>query len=203
MTGGQGTVLDQLQNGRTEAQQPQRVRNGRAGFAHAGGSLLLRHFIGAHQLLIAEGFFNRVEIRALQIFNQRQLHRLFVVGLNDHDRHIGKPGQPCRTPAAFARDDLIEPGRQPAYRQRLDNAVHPNGIRQGIQLFRVEGFARLKRIRFDFLQRQRYCTLAGRVRLLVIVPNQGAKALAKTLSHCHMRCSSHCSFARISCATAS
>ena len=203
MTGGERPVLHQLQNGRAEAQQAQRVCDRGAGFAHAGRSLLLRHFIGAHQLLIAEGFFNRVEIRALQIFNQRQLHRFFVVGFDHHDRHIGEASQSRGAPTALACDDLIEPGRQPAYRQRLDNAVHPDGIRQGIQLFRVEGFARLKRIRFDFLQRQRYCTLAGRVRLLVIVPNQGAKALAKTLSHCHMRCSSHCSFARISCATAS
>ena len=108
MTGGERPVLHQLQNGRAEAQQAQRVCDRGAGFAHAGRRLLLRHFIGAHELLIAERLFDRVEVRALQVFDERELHRLLVVGLDDDDRHVGKPREPRRAPAALAGDDLIK-----------------------------------------------------------------------------------------------
>ena len=204
MTGGERPVLHQLQNGRAEAQQTQRVCDRRAGFAHAGRRLLLRHFIGAHELLIAERLFDRVEVRALQVFDERELHRLLVIGLDDDDRHVGKPREPRRAPAALAGDDLIKAGRQLADRQRLDDAVHADRLGERSELVRVEGFSGLQGIRLDLLQRQADRALRRRFGLLIDISEQGAKALAETFLRCHSRSSSQSdSFARISCATAS
>ena len=65
MSGRDRPGLDQLQNLRPEAQQPQRICDRRARFAHALRRLLLRHAVLADELLIALRFFNRVEVSAL------------------------------------------------------------------------------------------------------------------------------------------
>ena len=203
MTGGERAAFYQLQNCGAEAQQAQGIRDGRAGFSHPGGRLLLCHFIGPHQLLIAKRLFNGIEIRALQVFDERQLHGLLVVGLHDDDRHVRKSGQPGRAPAAFPGDDLIEAGRQLPHRQRLDDAVHPDGFRKGSQLLLIKGLSGLQGIGLYFLQGQRDRAFGRLLRLLVEVSKQGAEALAETFLCCHIVSTPYSSFARISFATAS
>ena len=105
---------------------------------------------------------------------------------------------------ALAGDDLIKAGRQLADRQRLDDAVHADGLGERSELVRVEGFSGLQGIGLDLLQRQADRALRRRFGLLIDISEQGAKALAETFLRCHSRSSSQSdSFARISCATAS
>jgi hypothetical protein len=53
---------------------------------------------------------------------------LTVIGLHYHNRHLVQPGNPGGAPAAFAGDNLIVSGLQPANGQRLNDAVFLNGV---------------------------------------------------------------------------
>jgi hypothetical protein len=59
-------------------EQAQQVGNMAAAFADDRRQLLLRVAEFVHQPLIARRFLERVEIRALDVLNQRQLQRLLV-----------------------------------------------------------------------------------------------------------------------------
>ena len=115
--------------------------------------------------VIALGLFDGIEVGALEIFDQRQLHGLLVVGLDHDDRNLVETCEPGCAPAALTGDDLIEAGRQLPHGQRLDNAVHGDGVGQRLQFVRVKAFARLERIRLHLLQRQKLRT-GGRLRRL-------------------------------------
>ena len=149
-------------------------------------------------MLIASGLFDRREVRALQVFNERQLHRLFVVGLDDDDGHLAEPRHARSAPSSLARDDLIVAGVQKPDSQRLDDAVLPDGIGKGSQLLLVEALARLEPVRLDFLKREQKRALLG-AGLHRTLAEQRAKTLPETFICGHVQAP----FVRISCVSAS
>ena len=77
-------VFQFFQHGRGQSQQPQGIGHGGTGFSHPSGGFLLGQAVFLNQRLVAQGFFHRVQVLALQILNQGQLHGLLVVGLYNH-----------------------------------------------------------------------------------------------------------------------
>ena len=130
MARGQLSLAQLLQHLGAKAQQPQGVGNGRAGFSHLLGGVLLGQAVFLNQCLIAQCFFHRVQILPLKVFDQRQLHGFPVIRLNDHCRDITQVCQPGCPPAPFTGDDLIVTVGQLPDGQRLNHSVYRDGIGQ-------------------------------------------------------------------------
>ena len=84
-----------------------------------------------------------VEIFALEIFHQSDLHRLVVARIADHDGHLAEAGAHSGTPAPFAGNQL-ETVILGANYQRLDDALIANRRRQFVDLGFVETASWLK-----------------------------------------------------------
>ena len=108
LAGGELPLAQQLPHLLRQAQQAERVGDGGAGLADAGGDLLL----GQAELLlqggVGLGLFQRVQVAALEVLDQGQLEQLAVVG---HLR--ARPRGPLQArpaggaPAALAGDDRV------------------------------------------------------------------------------------------------
>ncbi len=75
--------------------------------------------------VIALRLLHRVEVFALDVFDDHDLERIGVADIDRHDRHFVQPGDLRRAPAPLACDDLI-PILHAAHRphhDRLDHAV--------------------------------------------------------------------------------
>ena len=107
VAGRQGSVLHQLQQILRQSQQTQSVGDGGAGLAHLLGHLLLGHAVLFHQHLITPGFFRRVQVFPLEVFNESQLHDLSVVCFDNDGGHFSKAGLLGGAPTPLAGDDLI------------------------------------------------------------------------------------------------
>ena len=111
----------------------------------AGGGFGARVDVGDEADLVR--FVNRVEIFALQIFNQCNLKRRFIIKILDDDGNLmDLRGLRC-APAAFPGDYLILPG-QPfsgANDKGLQNAMLGNRFGEFLYGLRLEGMARLHR----------------------------------------------------------
>ena len=72
--------------------------------------------------LIGFGFFDRVQVLALDILDQRNFERFTVVKITDNRRNVMNLRLLRRTPASFARNNLITAVKRP-HDNRLDHAV--------------------------------------------------------------------------------
>lgn len=97
-------------------QQAQGVCHGAAGFAHALGDVLLCHLKPLHELFVALRLFQRIQVLPLEVLDEGNFHGLLVGNFPDDDGDFVQPQHPCRTPAAFAGDDLVV---QPVGRTRM------------------------------------------------------------------------------------
>ena len=130
MARGQPAVLHRLAHALIQREQAHGVGDGGARLADRRGGVLLRHVIGLNERFVALGLFNGVQILALQVFNERQLHCLAVVRLDDDGGHLRQTGKPRSPPAAFAGNDLIVARGELAHGQGLNDAVFADGVRQ-------------------------------------------------------------------------
>src|SRR3989441_7901007 len=74
--------------------------------------------------------FHRVEVGALQVFDETEHQLPIVAGVAAHHRgHRLETGEPRGTPPALAGDQLISVGQWPD-EQRLEDAVQANRLRQ-------------------------------------------------------------------------
>ena len=129
--------------------------------------------------MVSQGFFHRVQVLPLEIFNQRQLHSLPVIRLHHQGRNFGESSQPGRSPAPLSGNDLIVLGLgKLPHRQGLQNAMHRNGVGQGLELFLIKIPAGLIRIGLHPLQR-RHAEISLLLRTLIVVAKQGAQASAQ------------------------
>ena len=146
---------------------------------------LLRQAAAGHQLPDAGCFFHRVQILALQIFHQSQLHGLLVADfLNDH-RHIVQPCHAAGTPAALTRHDAVAAPRTRTHRDGLQQTVLCNACGQLAQCFLVKGLARLFRVRFDLTQGQGVYLCTGLKNRGGIFKQTVQPAAKSSFSSCH------------------
>ncbi len=87
-------------------EKPQNIGHMASAFADDFGEieLCIAEFID--KLLIAHRFLDRIEIAALDVFDDREFERLTIIGVDADDRHFMQAGALGGAPAALARDDL-------------------------------------------------------------------------------------------------
>ena len=141
------------QYARREAQEPQLVRHGRLALAHLPRRLLLTETPGLHQARKALGLLDKIKVAPLQILHQRQHPGRLFVDRRHQARRLRQPGHARRAQPPLARDQLIAVFPA-AHRQRLQNAVLPDRIRQLLQARRIKDPPRLRRIWPDAAERQ-------------------------------------------------
>ena len=90
-----------------------------AAFADHFGDVVLAVAEIFHQRPIAFRLFERIEVGALHVLDDRELQRFLVSRLDDDDRHFVQAGTLRRAPAPLAGDDL-EGVRRAANRPRHD-----------------------------------------------------------------------------------
>ena len=185
MAVGQPSILHHGPHRGTQVQQTQGVGHGGAGLAHPLGALVLGHAVLLRQHPVALGLFDGVQILPLEVLDHGQLHGLAVVGLDDHGGHLCQPGHPRRPPPPLAGDDLIIPALQLPHRQRLDDAVYPDGVRQIAERLRVEALAGLGGAALHLTDGQQQGGGAFVLGGDDIVAQQRAQSLAQTFCICH------------------
>src|SRR5256885_7519659 len=117
------------------------------------------------------------------------LRRDAVAWMND-GRHLFQSGDLLGPQSPFAGDQFV-PGKSLANQQRLQDAVDTDGVGQFLQRGRVEGAARLLRVRLDLRDRDLQGEAAPRAvvaQLLDVLPrrNQGLEAPTQTTSFVHL-----------------
>src|SRR5690606_18848390 len=118
-----------------QVQQAQQVRDMAAAFVERLGQTFLRVAETVHQLAEGGGLFDRVQIGALDVFDQRDLEHLGIVKFPDQDRQLMQLRNLGSAPATFARDDLVEIGfgRVRPNDQRLQDTAATQGSGQLVQ----------------------------------------------------------------------
>ena len=133
---------------RMQIEQPHCVGYGGTAAAHFFRNVLLPHIEFASKTSIALRFLNRIEIGALQIFDQRKLEHFQIAGRAHDDRDFAQSYFLSSTPAPLACDQFM-PAIAPPDEQRLNNSVLTDGIDQFLERFRREIFPGLQWARID------------------------------------------------------
>ena len=154
MAGVDETALEQLQHVFRQVQQAQAVGQRTAALAQLPGGLLLGQVAAGHQLTDAHGLFHRVQVFALQVLHQRDLHGLLVGDVLHDDRRFGQACHPAGPPAALACHDEIAAGHLGPHRDGLDEAMLGDAGGQLGQCLVIKGLAGLVGVRLDLPQRQ-------------------------------------------------
>ena len=106
MTCSQRTFLKLVEHCFGKCHQTKRVGNVAAALADRLGELLLRVVEAVDQLLVAHRFFDRVQVSALNVFDDRDFQNFLVGELPDEYRDGMQAGLLGCPPASFARYDL-------------------------------------------------------------------------------------------------
>ena len=120
----------------------------RVGHRRPASTDLLRDLFLAHSKFAGEPrvtlrFFDRIEIGALQIFDQRELEHFAIVRRSNNDRHLGQSCVLRCAPAAFTGDQFVT-AIDLADDQRLDDSVLPDRFDQLRERIRAEFLPRLQ-----------------------------------------------------------
>ena len=140
--------------------QAKRVGDVAPAFADHAGDVAVRIAVIGAELGVAGGLFERVEVGPLHVFDDGDLERFAVAGLDDGDRDLVQPCPLRGPPAALAGDDFvrIRDARNRANDDRLDDPALLDGGGELIELRIVEPLSRVARIGAQELDRR----LAGR-----------------------------------------
>ena len=131
--------LDRVRKG----EQAQGVRDGRTALAEAARDVFLGEVVLFDELREAGGFFDRVEILALQVLDDGDFERVAVVALAD-DRRNGRALQRgAGAPATLARDEFVS-RIAPADDDRHQHAILGDRGLEFVEGGFVEGLARLE-----------------------------------------------------------
>jgi len=135
-----------------EPKKPQHVRDGCAVLARALCNLLVAEFVVAHQALERVGNLDRVEVLALDILDECDLHEAIIGVILDNDWDLREAGDLGGAPSAFTGDQLVATDGR-AHDQGLDDAVLANGLSEFSQAVCLETAARLERVWVDLINR--------------------------------------------------
>ena len=148
-----------------QVEQTQQIAGRAARAAHGLRGLLVREAKLANQALQALCFFQRVEVFALDVFDQRHGRSGLVGHLAHQHGHFRQPSQARGAEAPLARDDFVLARvlsiHQTAHQNRLHDALGLDGFGQLIQRAFVHARARLVHAGHQLGQWQR----AGQARL--------------------------------------
>src|SRR6185312_3389845 len=125
-------------NFRFQLKQPQRIRNGHTALANATRSLFLGESVLLNEATVGHRLLDRIEVGALDVFDERQFQQLRIRGLADDDGDRFEPSKPGGLEPALARDEAVAAVFIDADHERLDDAVFADGIGKLAQLLRFE-----------------------------------------------------------------
>ena len=130
---------------RRQVQQPYRVRDLRPAPADASRQFLVRRAELLEQLLVRRRLFQRVEVRPVDVLEQRVAQHRIVAGVADDRRDRFLADRLRRTPAALTHDQLVPAVAEVAYDDRLEEADLLDRGLQLLERFLVEDVPRLLR----------------------------------------------------------
>ena len=94
-----------------KTQQPHGICDRGAAASDALRDLLLRETVRFHQVREAHRFFERIEVFALQVLDDRDFERFAIVGVAHERRNRREPRRDGRAPTPFARDQFVAVAR--------------------------------------------------------------------------------------------
>jgi hypothetical protein len=148
VAGGQAALFEQLLNGVLEPQEPKQIRDGSAVLTGALRELFLREVEIVAQALESARLLDRVQVFALEIFDQRHLDGEFLRNIPENDGHARLRRSLGGSPAALAGDQLIAKADL-ANDERLHDAARANRLSKLFESLFAEAGARLIRARVD------------------------------------------------------
>lgn len=107
MPGSDSTFFDEFLNRRLEPEQAQRVGDRGAVFSGAISHLFLRQMKFFREALKGARLLDRIEIFALEIFDQRHLQCHFLRNVAQDNRNACQSRALRRTPATLTGDELV------------------------------------------------------------------------------------------------
>ena len=143
-----------------QLEQAQGIGNGHAALADFDSDILLAKLKLPDELGVALGFFERVKVFALEVFDEGQFESGAIIGLADNGRDFLPAELLGGAPAPFAGNQLkaVRPG---AHDQRLNDALRFDGIGEFLERFGGEFLAWLKRARSNSVQWNALHSVAG------------------------------------------
>ena len=132
-----------------QGEQPLVVRDRRAVLADGLRNLLLRPFQLVGQPAVGARFLDRVEVLALDVFDQRQLQPLFIGNVAHDHRDLQQPGAQRGAPAPFAGHDLVLALLAAAHHDRLEDPGLLDRCGQRVEPLFIHVAPRLLAIRLD------------------------------------------------------
>ena len=130
-----------------QIQQAQQIGCGAARAPHGLRGQLVRQAEFFHQPVQALGFFERVQVFALDVFNQRHRGGGLVGHVADQHRQAVQPGQRGSAKTPLARNDFVfaavAAAAQAPHQNRLHDALRLDGFGQIVQRALVHAGARL------------------------------------------------------------
>jgi len=121
VTGTQSSLLDDLEDDGRQLKNSQHLRDGRAILAHRVRDLLVREAEFFGEATIASRLFDRIQVGALQVFDEREREERAIVDVA-HDRRDVRPPQPGRSAEPSLARDQLETIRGATNRDRLQQA---------------------------------------------------------------------------------
>src|SRR5260370_26305795 len=123
---------------RAATEQPERLGHGPAVLPDSLRDLTVREVELFGEALETAGFFDGVEVRALEVLDEAQDKLGVIAGVAAHYRGHGTDARkPCRTPSPLACDQLVAVSA-PAHQEWLQHAVLADRFRELPQRFGVK-----------------------------------------------------------------
>src|SRR5260370_238611 len=127
MSSRQAAALNQIEDRLFQAQEPRGVTNCCSILSGFCCNLFLRQMKFIRQTFVGPRLFDRIEVLALNIFDQRYLECRLVANLTDDRGNAAQAGSLRRAPSTFAGEKLISRSDAPQY-QRLDDSTPLDGL---------------------------------------------------------------------------
>ena len=177
VTGGHLALVDQVLHLVGQIEQAQRVRDRRARLGDLVGQLGLRHLVLGEQLAVAARLFDRVQVLALQVLDERELERLRRRRRQHAHRHPLQARQPRGPPPPLTCDDLVALAVR-THDDRLEQAHLLDRVRELRDALFVDVGARLVRVGRDHVDGE-LGDFSGRLRLLRRARDERGQAAAE------------------------
>src|SRR5437899_984849 len=129
----QQSILKGVLHGRGEFKQADEVGDAGPVLPRARGDLLLRQVEFSAEPFKGAGLFHWVEVLALEVLDDRDLHRLLVRNLPNHSGHGSLPRPARGKPPPLSCYKLIPAIRPRPQNHGLNYAGSPDGFREFIQ----------------------------------------------------------------------
>ena len=101
MPGGELAGLQEFENGRRQAEEPDAVGYRGAPFAYPMGYLLLGQTVLINEVAVGRGFLQGSQIFPLEVLDERLCENGGLIGLSQHGRYTFEACQLCGPPATL------------------------------------------------------------------------------------------------------